>query len=268
MSRRPPPGEACPDPGATSSFSRRGLFGGAALLGGALVTGASGLALPGRAWAADVAEPAIHDRAAWGARPPSEPVLILDQGPDHVVVHHTASANSTDYSQEHAYQLSRDIQNHHMDGNGWIDAGQQLTISRGGFVMEGRDQSVAAIRERRHVQGANVGNENSHIVGIENEGLYTEEAPPGALLDSLVATMAWLCDTYQLDPYEAIVGHRDYNPTECPGQVLYDMLPELRERTAAAMGQRAKPRLPVRRPHRRGSNPPSRGRFDHGPAVG
>src|SRR5690606_9308552 len=170
MTGRPPPGHGCPDAGASHPISRRGLFGGAALLGGALVTGASGLARPGRAWAA-AAEPTIYDRAAWGARPPSRAVTVYDHGPDHVVVHHTASPNSSDLSQEHAFQLSRDIQDHHMDGNGWIDTGQQLTISRGGFIMEGRDQSVAAIRAKRHVLGANVANENSHLVGIENEGL-------------------------------------------------------------------------------------------------
>lgn len=272
MNRRPPPSHLSwsrgqrPSAGADPTVSRRGLFGGAALLGGALVTG-TGLALPRDARAA-VDEPTVHDRVAWKAWLPSAPITVYDEEPDRVVVHHTASENATDYSLEHALKLSRTIQGWHMDSNGWDDTGQQLTISRGGHVMEGRDRSLDAIRAGRHVMGAHVKGENDHTIGIENEGRYTKKTPPDELLDSLVTTMAWLCDGYDLDPFEAIVGHRDYNSTECPGQVLYDMLPELRERVAAAMGQRSVPKRPVLRPRRDGPFPRSRGRFDHGPAAG
>jgi hypothetical protein len=34
----------------------------------------------------------------------------------------------------------------------------------------------------------------------------------------------------------AIVGHRDYVSTQCPGDVLYARLPELRDRVAALLG--------------------------------
>lgn len=248
-------------------ISRRGLLGGAALFGGAVVSGATGLWAPGQAQAV-LAEPQTYDRATWNARAPRSPVTVYDHGPDHIVVHHTASPNSSDLSLEHAFQLSRDIQNFHMDDRGWIDVGQQLTISRGGFVMEGRDQSLAAIRSGRHVEGAQTANENSHTIGIENEGLYSDVNPPDTLIDSLIATMAWLCGAYGLNPMDAIVGHRDYVATECPGQVLYDRLPELRERTAAAMGQRVSRNRRPQLPHRTGPNPLSRVRFDHGPAAG
>lgn len=248
------------------AVARRSLLGGAALVGGLLATGAAGFASPRRAGAA-VGEPTIYDRAAWRARPPSSPVTVLDHGPDHIVVHHTATANATDYSLDHALQLSRDIQDLHMDRNGWIDIGEQLTISRGGYVMEGRDRSLEAIRDRHHVLGAQTADENSHTIGIENEGLYDTVTPPDPLLNSLVATMAWLCDVYGLDPHASIVGHRDYNATDCPGELLYGMLPELRDRVAAAMGQRAASRTHQRLPHRDGPNPRSHHAYDHGPAF-
>lgn len=247
------------------ALTRRSLLGGAALVGGVLATGATGFAVPRRAYAAG--EPTVYDRAAWNARPPSSPVTVLDHGPDHIVVHHTATANSTDYSLDHALQLSRDIQDLHMDKNGWIDIGEQLTISRGGYIMEGRDRSLEAIGDRHHVVGAQTANENSHTIGIENEGLYDTVTPPDALLNSLVATMAWLCDVYGLDPHASIVGHRDYNATDCPGELLYGMLPELRDRVAAAMGQRAASRTHQRLPHRDGPNPRSHHAYDHGPAF-
>ena len=174
------------------------------------------------------AEPGMYFRADWNARPPSSPVQVLATPPSYVVVHHTATPNSTDYSEAHALALSRSIQNFHMDGNGWADAGQQFTISRGGHLMEGRDRAVPAVREGSHCVGAHVADNNSTCVGIENEGTYMDVGPTQALTDKLVETLAWLCGAYGLDPQIAILGHRDFNATACPGDVLYARLPDLR----------------------------------------
>ncbi|MGH3504278.1 MAG: peptidoglycan recognition protein family protein [Nocardioidaceae bacterium] len=258
------------DESDTPWLSRRRLLGGAVALGGVLTAGAAGISAATPAYAGTLA-PEVYDRADWDARPPSHPIDVLHHGPDHIVVHHTATENATDYSLEHALQLSRDIQDMHMDGNGWWDIGEQLTISRGGYIMEGRDHSLDAISEQWHVVGAQTANENSHTVGIENEGLYTKVAPPAALLDSLIDTCAWLCQVYTLDPYDAIVGHRDYNATECPGDVLYKQLPNLRDRVAARLGGGAARRRSAdtaHRPHREGPTPASGEPYDHGPALG
>ncbi|MFL1381628.1 MULTISPECIES: hypothetical protein [unclassified Nocardiopsis] len=90
---------------------RRAVLRGAALTTGTAVLG--GAALLGAASPA-AAAPAVHDRAAWGARPPSSPIQVLAAPPLYIVVHHTATANSTDHSLAHAYSLSRAIQNHHL----------------------------------------------------------------------------------------------------------------------------------------------------------
>lgn len=218
------------------SVTRRRLLGGAgAIAGGLLLGGATDLAFAQRTYAS-VTPPRIYTRAEWSARPPSSPVTVLNTQPDHIVVHHTASGNTTDYSLLQAGRLSHWIQDLHMDTNGWIDAGQQLTISRGGYVMEGRDRSLWAINNNRHVVGAQTANQNSHTIGIENEGIYVTQNTTTMLFDSLVQTCAWLCSMYRLDPYQAIVGHRDYvTTTECPGDVLYGRLPELRNRVDTAL---------------------------------
>ncbi len=163
-------------------------------------------------------------------------MTILDTPPDHIVVHHTASENTTDLSLAQAFAVSHWIQDLHMDTNGRIDAGQQLTISRGGYLLEGRDRSLWAITQRRHVLGTQTANHNSHTIGIENEGIYVSANPPAALFETLVQTCGWLCQQYSLDPYAAIVGHRDYVNTQCPGDVFHARLPELRDRVAAALG--------------------------------
>ncbi|GAA1592067.1 hypothetical protein GCM10009678_87900 [Actinomadura kijaniata] len=250
----------------TPRLHRRGL-----LLGAAAVTGGSVLGtLPPTPRAARAATgghtPRIHTRADWAARPPKAPATVLAKAPDHIVVHHTASENSTDYSLEHAFGLSRAIQNFHMDDNGWDDTGQQLTISRGGFLMEGRNRSLEAIAARQHVMGAQTLGHNDHTIGIENEGTYLTETPTKRLWLKLAVTCAWLCETYDLDPFEAIVGHRDYVATACPGDRLYEMLPALRVMVAGIMELTTSPGRELHTP-RRGPFPVPRTRFDHGPAA-
>ena len=263
-----------------SGLNRRTLLRGAALTSGAVALGAFGTT---NAFAqtthtradAQAAGPELYWRGAWNARPPSSPIQVLATPPSYIVVHHTATANSTDYSLDHALRLSQSIQNHHMDSNGWIDTGQQLTISRGGYVMEGRDRTPESIAAGHHVVGAHVANNNSTCIGIENEGLYTSVNPTQALTDSLVQTLAWLCGAYGLNPHSAILGHRDFNATACPGDVLYAMLPELRNSVTQTMRAHGIPiSAPPRTPAEEGptypavpENEPDH-EFYHGPTRG
>lgn len=170
---------------------------------------------------------------AWAARPPSQPVTLLSTNPNKILVHHTATANSTDYSQAHAYALARSIQNYHMDVRGFIDTGQHFTISRGGYVMEGRHRSLERLRAGQgHIVGAHCTGQNDQSIGIENEGTYISVAPPAALYNQLVTLCADICTQYGL-PASQIYGHRDFAATQCPGDVLYAKLPQLRSDVAA-----------------------------------
>nr|WP_245928947.1 peptidoglycan recognition family protein [Murinocardiopsis flavida] len=218
-------------------MSRRNALRGAAFVaGGVLLGGAADLGGPTSAMAATLSG-TVYKRGDWKARKPKQAAQVLGKGPDHIIIHHTATANSGDRSKNHAFALSRSIQRYHMDSNKWDDTGQQLTISRGGHVMEGRNGSLAAIRGGRHVVGAHVANHNAHTIGIESEGTYTSAGPPTALLSALVETCAWLCAAYGLNPAKAIVGHRDYNKTSCPGDKLYSLLPKLRSDVGARMAR-------------------------------
>jgi hypothetical protein len=80
-----------------------------------------------------------------------------------------------------------------------------------------------------------VANYNSSGIGIENEGLYMTVGPTQALTNSLVQTLTWLCGAYGLNPNSALRGHRGFNATACPGDVLYAQLPELRGRVTQTM---------------------------------
>lgn len=185
---------------------------------------------------AKAAEPRVYTTAEWGAVAPTQDIVVLDRVPTFIVVHHTAEpGNSEDYSLEHAQQICRDIQQSHI-ARGFGDSGQQFTNSRGGYVLEGRHQSLGVVQGgTQHVQGAHVGNHNSETIGIENEGIYVDVDVPQALWDSLVDLVAWIATQYDR-PVADIMGHRDFNSTECPGEVLYGRLQELRDAVAGAMG--------------------------------
>jgi len=233
---------------AQPGFDRRALLRGGLAAGAA---GAIGLSTAGTAHAdatdgsyhalgaagTTAAEPRIYSCDEWGARQPSSAIVVEDHKPTYIVIHHTADPGNSDvYTLEHAKKICRDIQNFHMDGNGWADTGQQFTNTRGGYRLEGRHKSLAAVRGgTQHVQGANVASHNSEIIGIENEGLYSKVDVPKALWNSLVPLVAWISTQYGT-PVKNIQGHRDFNSTECPGDVLYGRLKELRDAVANALG--------------------------------
>jgi hypothetical protein len=215
-----------------SRLDRRTLLRGTAL--GAGAAAASLLTFGTQAASAHVDQPVIAGGGEWGARPPSGPLTIIQNRPNKIIVHHTAMANSTDYSQAHAFQNSRDIQNLHMDVNGWIDSGQHFTNSRGGWVTEGRNGSLyALLHGQTMVEGAHCVGQNDQAIGIENEGTYLTEQPPQALWNSLITLCAFICQQYAI-PATEIYGHNDFNSTQCPG-LIHDRLPELRASVAAAV---------------------------------
>lgn len=220
--------------GEVAPLDRRTMLrtGALAGVGAALGWNALRQAAPARA---TVDQPAIASCAAWGARPPSGPVTVLDQRPVKIIVHHTALANSTDYSLAHAYQDSRDIQDLHMDTNGWLDTGQHFTNSRGGWVTEGRHGSLESLMHgQTMVEGAHCTGQNDVAIGIENEGNYVSVDPPAALYDKLIELCAFICQQYAIAPTQ-IFGHQDFNSgTQCPGR-LEQRLPDLRTQVAARL---------------------------------
>jgi N-acetyl-anhydromuramyl-L-alanine amidase AmpD len=212
--------------------SRRGFLLGGLVAAGTLTTTVGA----GEAWAID--SPSIIDCAGWGARANSAIVPIWNQRPVKVLVHHTATPNVADLGRGAADALARGIQNFHMDRRGWLDTGQHFTISRGGFVLEGRHRSLEVLRiGARQVEGAHCTGQNVVAVGIENEGTYTDTEPTGELWNRLREMCAYICQQYGIRPTE-IYGHRDFKNTACPGDRFYGMLPRLRAEVAGALGQR------------------------------
>src|SRR5256885_14879800 len=115
----------------TQPLGRRRFLGLAAVTGVGVGAGSGFIAasiLPANA----AGNPTIHPTSEWGALPPTSPAQLLNRPPTKLFIHHTDSPNSTDYSLQHGYDLARAIQRDHMN-RGWIDTGQQLTLTRGGL---------------------------------------------------------------------------------------------------------------------------------------
>ncbi|MEO3751342.1 peptidoglycan recognition family protein [Streptomyces sp. B6B3] len=206
---------------------------------GVTAAGVAGAALPGTAGAAPTAaapQPQIDGTEVWGARPPAGTIDILDYTPSMIIIHHAVSANTNDFSQTQAHAHARWVQNLHMDDNGWSDTGYNFVVSRGGWITEGRHRSLETLLGgTSFVFGAHTSGQNTNGIGICNEGAYHDGAvPPTEQWDSVVALCAYACQQYGIPPTE-LYGHMDFGATLCPG-IFHDMLPQLREEVAAAMG--------------------------------
>lgn len=185
--------------------------------------------------------PAIHNTSAWKARPPSGPLPILPQKSTKILIHQTQTSNTGDTSLGHAYSLARTIQNFHMDANGWPDTGQHFTVTRGGYILEGRHNSVQALMSGSyHVVGAHCPELNSEAIGIENEGTYFSDLPPEAHWNALISFCIFICKQYGFGA-EGIFGHWDFSNTDCPGTRFYSQLPRLRKEVAQRLGQSMPP---------------------------
>ncbi|MFC0531684.1 golvesin C-terminal-like domain-containing protein [Phytohabitans kaempferiae] len=212
-------------------ISRRNILRGTVVIGAGSVLPTALLATPASA----VAAPTIASCVTWGARNPSSTLTQLSNRPNKIIIHHTATANATTYTQAHAFSLARAIQNYHMDSNGWSDSGHNFTISRGGYIMEGRRTSLSHLTSGNgFVTSAHCPGQNTVGVGIENEGTYTSLLPPTVLWDRLVDLCAYICQQGRFGASQ-IYGHRDFVATSCPGNAFYARLPELRAAVAAKL---------------------------------
>jgi hypothetical protein len=186
--------------------------------------------------------PPIIPRFSWGAEesirrapPQYAPTLQL------AIVHHTV--NSNDYTPQQSAAIVRGIEVYHVKANGWNDIGYNFIVDKYGQVFEGRYGGVDRNVVGAHSQGFNTGS-----VGVAVLGTYTNTAISPAAKSALEKLLAWRLDLAHVDPLatlnflsggnsrfpagvpvflRAISGHRDTYFTECPGNALYNQLPQI-----------------------------------------
>ena len=221
---------------STSAFdpTRRQALRGAAMLGGLSLLAAG--AAPPAAVAGGIAAPPIITTAQWGAKAARQSLTTKNYRPTFLVIHHMDSTNVTDYSRDAAVRIARQVQSWHF-ANGWADSGQQFSISRGGYVLEGRHGSVAALAGgKSFVLGSHVGGHNSEAVGIECEGRYNSQVPTQQLYSSLVHLSARICQQYGIST-DRIVPHSRFSSTDCCGTAFKAKLDLLRSDVEATLAR-------------------------------
>ncbi|EDX73364.1 Putative peptidoglycan binding domain protein [Coleofasciculus chthonoplastes PCC 7420] len=174
----------------------------------------------------------------WDARPPRQ--WAGETRPQYIIIHHTATPNPpNDVSRgtlTGAKTFTRSIQTAHVDGFGWIDSGHNFLNTTGGYLLEGRHGSLTAAKQGRSVRSSHAGsNKGNQSPGIENEGTFITYQMNAKQWDSLVELCASICSTTKINP-DNILGHRDFSPTQCPGDWLYSQLPRLRQEVRQRLG--------------------------------
>ena len=203
--------------------------------------------------------PKIISRAGWGADEnlrTSDPECVTPDYDNTIkigFVHHTASTNN--YTATTAFEQLRAIYAYHIQGFGWCDFGYNFLVDKYGRIFEGRWGGVD-----RPVHGAHTGGFNTDTFAVSALGNYEEVGAPDGMVNSIAQVLGWKLGMYARDVYgrdtlvsagggtskypagvsvtfNVISGHRDPGNTLCPGQFLYDRLPQIRQIAAGVAQQ-------------------------------
>jgi peptidoglycan recognition protein len=153
----------------------------------------------------------IRTRQQWGARA-ANTAWIPSQPPTHVVIHHTDGQFVSCATQAACDQMMRNIQNFHMNSNGWADIGYNFCIGNTAVVYEARGWNR---------QGAHSPSFNSRSIGFCFIGAFHTVLPPAAALNTAQAFITCARDWGRLASNYRLLGHRQDIATTCPGNALF-----------------------------------------------
>jgi uncharacterized protein YgiM (DUF1202 family) len=186
-----------------------------------------------------LAPPEIITREEWGANerwrfdaygeiwPPEYETVT------HIIIHHTATGNRP----LDVPGAIRSIYYYHAVEQGWGDIGYNYLVDHNGRIYQGRygGQNVIGGHSYQFAIGSS---------GISAIGNFQTVDISEAAKSALVAITAWV--GRDLDPngsgplqeapnLPTIASHRDVNATTCPGDRLWNDLPEIRDLVAATL---------------------------------
>ncbi|MCS6711215.1 S-layer homology domain-containing protein [Brachybacterium sp. EF45031] len=198
-----------------------------------------------------VGAPGFVTRGQWGA----DETLVRETTGAYelksVIVHHTAGSNS--YTAAESAQVVRGILAYHTRTLGWADLGYNVLVDKYGQIFEGRSGGL-----QRNIVGAHARGFNTGTFGISVIGDHSSVAPSAAAQQAVAQMIGWkLLSTFRPDlsaqyPFEVkesstrfalgatvqlprLLGHRDVNDTDCPGDALYTRLGSLEDQAQTAI---------------------------------
>jgi hypothetical protein len=195
--------------------------------------------------------PAYVSRTAWG-NPNGEDAP--DAPPEfrtatHLVVHHTADANSLGTREPNWASRVRAIWSYHTHSLGWGDIGYNWLIDPNGVIYAGRAGSTDTTTDAVGFHDA----ANYGSMGVSVLGTYSTVAPTAAAQASLVNVLAWKAQQRGIDLFgkayyegcakstycfahktgvivPTLAGHRQVMATACPGDAFMAIMPTIRQR--------------------------------------
>ncbi|MCU1393147.1 MAG: hypothetical protein JWM34_1575 [Ilumatobacteraceae bacterium] len=199
--------------------------------------------------------PAIVSRAQWKANERIRLDARAYAPIRKLIVHHTATANKP----SNPAAVVREVEAYHASGRGFSDTGYNFMIDHKGVVYEGRAARRYASTEvitgedtkGWGVVGAHAKGFNAGSCGVCLIGDFETASPTDAALNSLVTVLAWQASRHRIDAHGAedyfdiygghhvfanITGHRQVGQTECPGALMYALLPTVRDEVEKLAG--------------------------------
>lgn len=187
--------------------------------------------------------PPITPRASWGGDlAPKAPLAAEEPGGVlFLLVHHTAMSNS--YSQGEVPGILRGIYDFHTGAEkGWPDVAYNFFVDRYGGIWEGRTGSLTS-----PIKGDATGGSQGHAMLCCFMGEHTTTPPTSDAQSAMVALLAWLAGTYNIDTSPGatvsfvsrgsnkwpagstvtattISGHREMSSTSCPGDAAFPLV--------------------------------------------
>lgn len=175
----------------------------------------------------------------WGAQPPKNAPFELTT-PRYIIIHHTDNQNPPNdpsrRTRAGAMTFARAIQKDHFS-RGWSDSGHNFLNTTGGYLLEGRTGTIAAVKQGKCVRSAHAAQDPGRLPrgnespGIENEGNFMFFQMGATQWASLVNLCSELCSSLSIHPSN-VRGHREFSNTDCPGDWLFGQLPRLRQEVA------------------------------------
>ncbi|XP_022660135.1 peptidoglycan recognition protein 1-like isoform X2 [Varroa jacobsoni] len=155
--------------------------------------------------------PQIKRRQEWGARPPKSKIFVRTVG--NVIIHHSQGPSCV--TEHTCKSIVRTTQLQHVQTKGWDDIGYNFLVSENGQVFEGRGWGVEA------AAAMGLSTRALHVALI---GTFNHRAPAEGALKTVAKLIECGVELGKVHPDYKISGHRDVEPTACPGQKLYDQV--------------------------------------------
>lgn len=157
----------------------------------------------------------IVPRSAWTDRPVGRNRNPMN-GVRRITIHHTGEHPGLEGIPQ--MEVLRRIERYHRNERKWCAIGYHYIIGRDGRIYEGRPAKY---------QGAHVLSANEHNLGISVDGDFMRRLPNPSQLRALEAFLDSRRRMYGVAK-KRVFGHRDLNPSLCPGDALYGWLKRYR----------------------------------------